>query len=139
VELIDVFVTLADLAGSSNFALQCTIPLALPACTQSKPVSYQHYVTGAPMASLPSQLEGKTLAPLLAGAPASGSAVAFTIYPRWREYDDHTNCFKSYSQIEAIGLSVRTATFRLTDWTAWNASFNKPGTLRSSPIILCSN
>lgn len=83
------------------------------------------------MASLPSQLEGKTLGPLLAGAPANGSAAAFTIYPRWREYDDHTHCFKPYSQIEAVGLSVRTATFRMTDWTAWNTSFNKPGKLRS--------
>jgi hypothetical protein len=88
-------------------------------------------VAGAPMASLPSQLEGKTLGPLLAGAPANGSAAAFTIYPRWREYDDHTHCFKPYSQIEAVGLSVRTATFRMTDWTAWNTSFNKPGKLRS--------
>ena len=81
VELIDLFVTLADLAG-------------------------------APMGTLPPELEGKTLSPLMAGAPGSGSAAAYTLYPRWREYDNHSHCERPYSEIAAIGLSVRTATFR---------------------------
>ena len=100
VELIDIFETLVDLAGVSK-------------------------------ASLPTQLEGKTLAPLLgpAGKSASGSAAAFTLYPRWHEFDDHEHCFKPYSEIAAIGLSVRTSQFRMTDWTAWNASYNKPDLL----------
>lgn len=83
-------------------------------------------LAGAPKALLPVQLEGKTLVPLLAGAQPSESAAAFTLYPRWHEFDDHTHCFKPYDQIEVIGLSVRTSTFRMTDWTAWNASANRP-------------
>ena len=83
--------------------------------------------------ALPSALEGETLAPLMAGAPSNESAAAFTLYPRWREFDNHSHCFKPYQEIEAIGLSVRTAGFRMTIWTAWNVSWNKPalGTVRA--------
>jgi hypothetical protein len=71
------------------------------------------------------QLEGKTLVPLLAGSPDNMSAVAFTLYPRWRPFDDHSHCERPYAAIAAMGLSVRTAGFRMTDWTAWNASYNR--------------
>ena len=66
----------------------------------------------------------------MAGGAASESAAAFTLYPRWHEYDDHTHCLKPYNDIAAIGLSVRTAAFRMTDWTTWNASRNTPNLLQ---------
>jgi len=101
VELIDVFVTLADLSG----------------------------LTGAAV-PLPPALEGKSLAPLLRGAPANTSAAAFSTYPRWKQYDDHGHCTRPYSEIEAIALSVRTAGWRFTDWVAWDAANVRPDTTR---------
>ena len=90
VELIDVFPTLAA--------------LALPSAA----------------ATLPAQLQGKSLAALMTGGGTGGrNSVAFSLYPRWRQFDNHSHCFRPYAEIKAIGLSVRTADFRLTDWLAW--------------------
>ena len=88
VELIDVFVTLADLSGAMR----------------------RH--------ALPSALEGETLAPLLAGAPSNESAAAFTLYPRWRQFDDHSHCFKPYEAIEAIRAQDRFAELPVIALTA---------------------
>ena len=95
VELIDIFVTLADLAGLGT-------------------------------ATLPSMLEGRSLVPLLRGAPPNASAAAFSTYPRWKLYDNHTHCFRPCREIEAIALSVRTASWRFTDWVAWDAAHARP-------------
>ena len=78
------------------------------------------------MSKLPKRLEGNSLVPLLDGVPLNNSAAAYTLYPRWREYDNHSHCMRPYRDIEAIGLSVRTPMYRMTDWTGWNASFNRP-------------
>ena len=78
------------------------------------------------MDSLPAQLEGENLVPLLQGAPADVDAAAFTIYPRWQQYDTHAHCFKPYAQIEAIALSVRTQHYRLTDWVQWDKALGRP-------------
>ena len=98
VELIDVYPTLAELAGFSS----------------------SHNNT------LPATLEGRSLVPLLHGAPQNASAAAFSLYPRWRPFDDHSHCFKPYRDIRAMGLSVRTAHWRFTDWVAWNATAGAP-------------
>ena len=80
------------------------------------------------MDSLPAQLQGRSLVPLLEGSEPTNDcdAYAFTIYPRWKRYDDHSHCSKPYSEITAIGLSVRSCDYRLTDWLEWNASLGRP-------------
>ena len=98
VELIDVYPTLAELSGLSS--------------SHDNP--------------LPSTLEGKSLVPLLHGESPNASASAFSLYPRWQRFDNHSHCFRPYSEIQAIGLSVRTAHWRFTDWVAWNASSGAP-------------
>ena len=90
-------------------------------------------LTGVGVGATPPQLQGHSLVPLLAGAGAGAGTstgtparAAFTVYPRWKQWDNHSHCFRPYAEIGAMALSVRTAAFRLSDWVAWNASAGRP-------------
>lgn len=64
----------------------------------------------------PANLEGKSLAPMLADpqAPATQKQVAFTQHPRPAYYDRTPKGVP-----DAMGLSVRTAAVRYTEWRDW--------------------
>eukprot|EP00035_Acanthoeca_spectabilis_P028272 m.469863 g.469863 ORF g.469863 m.469863 type:complete len:699 (+) comp29179_c0_seq1:187-2283(+) len=83
-------------------------------------------LAGVSPTSLPAALTGQSLVPLLEGGERYPNASAFSVYPRWQQYDTHAHCTQPYSEIQAVGLSVRTADFRMTDWVRWDPIKGRP-------------
>lgn len=125
VELIDVYVTLADLSGVALGAVpkdlqgKSLVPLMNNSGVKSR---------GAPVSAATPKIvaAGNGLANTTHAYVNEPVRAAFTVYPRWKEYDDHSHCKKPYTGIAAIALSVRTSEFRLSDWVAWNTTLGRP-------------
>ena len=102
VELTDLFPTLAELAG---------VPL--------------------PPGEV---LDGASLAPLVRGAAAGPRDAALSVYPRCPAdvanasdmYRANDCCTVERSAFFALGVSLRTTAWRLTEWRRWNGSALQP-------------
>jgi len=71
--------------------------------------------------------DGISLVPLLAGAQPSIKSAAFSQYPRRvtntsAQWKDNSIIHKNRSTFTHMGMSIRTESWRLTQWVRWNQS-----------------
>lgn len=113
-------------AKTSNFELDARVPLLLAAPALQSAGKRTHslaelldlYPTLVDLCGLPQPegLEGKSLAPVLRNPERSVKPAAFTQHPRPAYYDRGAS-----RQPQAMGVSVRTASARYTEWRDWES------------------
>ncbi|CAG9762856.1 unnamed protein product [Ceutorhynchus assimilis] len=98
VELVDLFPTLVDLTQISGPLEQCALGEVMDVCT-----------------------EGQSLLPVMIGAKKGKSAV-FTQYPRPGAHPSCNSDKPHLKDIEIMGYSIRTRTFRYCEWVQFDHS-----------------
>ena len=111
-------------AKTSNFELDARVPLIVATPDRQsagKPSTalveaLDLFPTLVDLCGLPGPtgLEGRSLAPLLTNPATAIKAAAFTQHPRPAYFDR-----ESTSTPQAMGVSIRTATVRYTEWRDW--------------------
>jgi iduronate 2-sulfatase len=117
----------------TNFELATRVPLIVSLPNQPNPGSVsdalaEHldmYPTLVEAAGLPSRgdkLQGKSLVPLIMASASAGAGASASARAQW-------NRTASFSQIQhgsLMGLSLRTETYRYTEWLAFDKHFDTP-------------